>query len=273
VRILVKIGGRPLESVEGRRDFAASVAAARQAGHEILLVHGGGKQLDELGARLGIEERRHRGLRICDEETAELALMVLGGQMNRRLVLSLQRAGIQAIGLSGADGDAFQARPHQPEGQDLGYVGEVAQVNADLLCSLMASGLVPVLATVAPLEENSEGSDAEAFYNINADQAAGPIAAELACDTLLFLSDIPGVMRPDGKVLKKITPFTVVAMEAEGSISAGMLPKLRAACEAGMARGEMLVKIAAASGADSILAALEEGAGTWVYGHGKPGHG
>ncbi len=271
MRILVKIGGRPLESVAGRRDFAVSVAAARAAGHEIILVHGGGKQLDELSTRLGIVERRHRGLRICDAETAELALMVLGGQMNRRLVLSLQRAGISAIGLSGADGNAFHARPFQVEGEDLGFVGEVATVNADFLAGLLRSGLVPVLATVAPLEEDGDG--AEVFYNINADQAAAPIAAALNCDCLLFLSDIPGVKNAGGDVLARIDPFIAKEMEGAGVIAGGMLPKLEAAFEAGLARPDMLVKIAAASGENSICSAVEAAVGTQVLIQQEAGHG
>ena len=121
MRILVKIGGAQLEETEPRAQLCKAIAAARRQGHEIVVVHGGGNQIRQLGGELGLQDRYHEGLRITDARTADVVLMVLGGQVNRTLVAALQRAGVPASGICGADGSSFAARKLTKPGVDLGF--------------------------------------------------------------------------------------------------------------------------------------------------------
>lgn len=262
MRILVKVGGAPIEAEAGRCALAHSLASAARAGHEVVLVHGGGNQIRALGQRLGIADRYVDGLRVTDAETADLALMTLGGTVNRQLVASLQANGVRAAGLTGADGHTFVVRRYERAGQDLGYVGEVARVDSRLVDTLLAAGYVPVLATVAPLAAG-EDAPADRFYNVNADQAAGPLAAALGAEAVLFLSDVPGVKDAEGRTLATLTPSRCQALQRDGTIRGGMIPKVEAALHAVAAcRRDTLVKVAAAAGDDAILDALAPERGT-----------
>ena len=270
VRILVKVGGAQLEEAAGRATFAAAVREALGAGHEIVVVHGGGNQIRSLSARLGLEDRYHDGLRVTDAATAEVVLMVLGGSVNRRLVWSLERAGVRAVGLSGADGSTFQASRHRPGGRDLGYVGKVERVRPDLIEVLLGAGYVPVLATSAP---GADDAAARApFFNVNADMAAGPLSRALGAAVLLFLTDVPGVLGAGGDRLPSLTPAACARLAASGVIGGGMQPKIDAALAALHAHPAATVKIAPASGPHAILAALEPATGT-AFVTGEVAHG
>jgi acetylglutamate kinase len=259
-RLLVKVGGAAVEEPAGRARLAAAVAAARAAGHEVVLVHGGGNQIRALTRRLGLAERYHQGLRVTDAETADVALMVLGGLVNRTLVAALVAAGVPAVGLTGADGATFAARKHAP-GLDLGYVGEVASASASVVTLLLGAGIVPVLATVAPLAPG-EDAPADRFYNLNADTCAGPLAAAFGADALLFLSDVPGVLDAAGRRMPALSPRECADLRAAGVIAGGMIPKVEAALAALEAAPGIVVKIAHADAEDAILAALAPDAGT-----------
>lgn len=268
MRILVKIGGAELVEPAPRAGFARAVRRARDAGHELSVVHGGGEQIRALATRLGLAERRVGGLRVTDAATAEVVLAVLGGQVNRGLTAALGRAGVPAVGLSGADGALFDVRRHRPGGADLGYVGEVRCVDPALPLALLAAGYVPVVASVGPLGAGEPGPD-DHLYNVNADAAAAPLAAALEVDALLFLTDVPGVRDARGALLVTLDPAGLAALEAEGALTGGMLPKVAAARAAAAAAPHAIVKIAPASfpgaGADgAILAALEPHVGTRV---------
>ena len=267
MRVVVKIGGAQLEESRARRSLASSVAAARERGHELVLVHGGGNQIRELTRRLGIEDRYYEGLRITDADTAEAALCVLGGQVNRTLVRSLEDVGVRAVGLTGADGGTFQARPMTCGEVELGYVGEVARVRTRLLERLLAGGYVPVLATVAPRERSDEGGDpaeedSEPFYNVNADAVAGPLGRALGADAVLFLTDVAGVTDETGAIIDHMTPEDGEALTKVGVIQGGMVPKVRAALSALEANPRARVVIASAEGDGALLAALEGSVGT-----------
>ena len=258
MRILVKIGGAQLEQAGPRAQLCQSVAAARARGHE-LVVHGGGNQIRALGKALGIEDRYHEGLRITDARTAEVVLMVLGGQVNRTLVASLQRAGISAAGICGADGGTFTATKLEKPGVDLGYVGTIHTVRPELVLTLLEGGHVPVIATVAP---GAQAGDGEPFFNLNADHAAGPLCRALRCDALLFLTDVPGVLGADKKLLPVLTPGDCARLVQTGAATGGMLPKLDAALLALRDNPAALVKIAPAGDGDAVLRALQPDVGT-----------
>ncbi len=257
-RVLVKVGGASVEDAEARRVLAEAVAAARSDGLEVVLVHGGGPQIRRLAARLGLPERTHRGLRITDAETAEVATMVLSGSIGRRLVATLEAAGVRAVSLTGADGATFHARPHRPGGADLGYVGVPGEVRPELVERLLAWGAVPVLATVAP----AEGGAADGpFLNVNADAAVPPLARALGCADVLFLTDVDGVRDEAGLLRARLAVAEARALEAAGAVRGGMIPKLEAAVAVAGDGPERRVTIAPA-GPDAIRRALAGEVGT-----------
>jgi acetylglutamate kinase len=264
VRILVKIGGAQLEQHAPRAQLCQALAAARRAGHELIVVHGGGNQIRALGKALGLAERYHDGLRVTDAKTAEVVLMVLAGSVNRTLVAALQRAGLSAVGICGADGGTFTARPLVKPGVDLGFVGAVDAVRPRLVLELLAAGHVPVLATVAPgaVSPGIGADGSEPFFNLNADLAAGPLCRAFGCDALLFLTDVPGVLDGRKQRLASLTPAQSAQLVSTGVATGGMLPKLDAALLARRENPRALVKIAPADAPDAVLAALGAGTGT-----------
>jgi acetylglutamate kinase len=259
MRVLVKIGGAQLEAAGPRAELCAAIGAARRAGHELVVVHGGGNQIRQLGKALGLQDRYHDGLRITDAATAEVVLMVLGGQVNRTLVAALQRAGVGAVGLSGADGGTFTARQLVRPGVDLGFVGAVDRVEPQLVDCLLAAGYVPVIATVAP---GSDAAPGEPFFNLNADHAAGPLCRALRCEALLFLTDVPGVLDADKRLLPALTAADCDRLARTGVATGGMLPKLEAALLALHDNPQALIKIAPANQPDAVLSALRPQVGT-----------
>lgn len=261
MRILAKIGGAQLEEPARRALMARAVRRAVEAGHEVVVVHGGGNQIRELGKRLGIAERQHEGLRVTDAETADLVLMVLAGLVNKALVHDLCAAGVRAVGYAGADAESFHARKHQPAGVDIGYVGAIAKVDPTLTFALLEQGFTPTIATSAPLAAGEPGPS-DHSYNVNADLAAGPLAAALSCDALLFLTDVPGVLDASKARCASLSRARCAELKAAGVVSGGMIPKVDAALSALEALPRGLVKIAPADGDDCVLRALADDAGT-----------
>jgi acetylglutamate kinase len=243
--VTIKIGG-----VAGQH--AASLRwLAQSAPPTTVVVHGGGGEVAEWSRRHGLEPRTHDGLRVTDAETLDVVVAVLGGLINTRLVAALMGAGRSAVGLTGVDGGLLQLRRHDPV---LGEVGQVASVDPALLDALMRDGLLPVVASV--------GADpAGDLLNVNADEVAGAIAAERG-GLLLLCTDVPGVQR-DGQVLSHLDAAAAERMLEDGSASAGMRPKLRAALVA--ARAGCEVRIVDGRSAAALDAALQGGAaGTMV---------
>lgn len=260
MRLCIKVGGALVETSAGRSRLAAMLRRAVTRGEECILVHGGGKQIAEVATRLGLEERRHEGLRITDAATARVVTWVLAGEVNKGLVAELVKSGVAAIGLCGADLGFFAPR-RKTSSVDLGYVGTLTPDDVDgrVLEDLLRSLVVPVVATIGPAQDAGEG---EPFLNINADEAAGPIAAALRCDLLLLLSDIPGVLDKDGHCIETIDREAAAALIADGTIRAGMIPKIRAALDA-CANGVGSVRIAPLEGDTAIEDALA-GKGTLI---------
>jgi acetylglutamate kinase len=277
MRILVKIGGAQLEQPGPRRQLCTALRRAKDRGHELIVVHGGGNQIRTLGKALGIEERYHDGLRVTDARTAEVVLMVLGGLVNRTLVQALQRAGLSAVGLTGADGGTFTARRLVVPDVDLGFVGTVDRVDPRFVATLLRTGHVPVLATVAPAatDAGADAGDEAPFFNINADLGAGPLCRAFGCNVLLFLTDVPGVLGADAAVIPRLGHADCDRLVATGVARGGMLPKLEAARQAVRENPDALVKIAPATGPDAVLSALGADVGTTFsdHEHGAESHG
>ena len=262
MRILVKIGGAQLERPEPRARLCTAIASARSLGDEVVVVHGGGNQIRALTGALGVADRYHEGLRVTDAATAQAALMVLGGSVNRTLVHALQAAGVPAAGLTGADGGTFSAKPLRRDGVDLGFVGEVDQVDSALVDALLKAGFTPVIGTVAP----RAGAPAdEPLFNINADHAAGPLCRALRCEALLFLTDVAGVLDGDGQPMPLLTDADCERLVATGVASGGMLPKLDAARRGARENPSAIVKIAPADADDCVRSALRDGVGSRFF--------
>ena len=254
MRILVKIGGAHLNDAS---PIAQAVGAARAVGHQILLVHGGGDQLRDWSQQLGRDDQYVQGLRVTDRKTARLVTAVLGGEVNCEMVKTFCAQGIPAVGLTGADANLFSAEPRQsPRG--LGFVGEISSVRPELLETLLAADMTPLIASIAP----RIGASEEPFYNINADEVVGPLAQAIGAQAILFLTAVEGVKNADGQTIKTLDQDQARDLTEAGVIEGGMLPKTRAGFAALDACPDALVKIAPAMGPESILAALGEETGT-----------
>jgi acetylglutamate kinase len=225
--LVIKYGGAAIAQAALRATVLRDVVLLEHVGMKPLLVHGGGPEISSLMQRLGLEPRFIEGHRVTDAETVEIAQMVLVGKTNQDLVAELNRQGGRAIGLSGKDGSLFLARKRQAE-VDLGFVGEIEQVNPHLISALLADGFIPVIAPIA------SGSDG-ATYNLNADHVAGRLAAALKASKLILLTDVRGVLRsPDepASLISELDGPLARKLIAEEKIASGMIPKVNACLEA-----------------------------------------
>ena len=213
--VVLKIGG----SVAGDDDASLDLAASlHDSGRPLVVVHGGGPLVGEWATRLGLEVRFERGLRVTDEPTRDVALAVLTGLVNSTLVARLNAKGVPAVGLSGVDAGMLRA---EREEASLGFVGRVAMVDSSLVEELLDALRVPV---IAPAAIDTGG----AIVNVNADSAAGAIAASIAARLLAFVTDVPGVRGKDGKVIGQLDRDRAKALMDDGTIEGGMLPKVEA---------------------------------------------
>ncbi|HZP25969.1 MAG TPA: acetylglutamate kinase [Dehalococcoidia bacterium] len=255
--IIAKIGGSTLGSHDTTLD---DIAELRRQGRHPIVVHGGGATISDWLARHDVPTRFERGLRVTDAETLDVAVAVLAGLVNKQLVAALQQRGVDAIGLSGADARMLKARVLDPE---LGLVGEVTEVNTESLISLLERGLVPVIAPIA-LECGAEGPSGR-LLNVNADTAAGAIAAALEAGALVFLTDVPGILDGEGQLLPRVSAADHATLLEAGAVSGGMIPKVEACLAAAAAGARSLIVDGREPGA--LLAALsEQPAGTLVGG-------
>jgi acetylglutamate kinase len=257
MRIVVKFAGALLEkpSETPYKAMARQVAQLARRGHEILVVHGGGRTFTAMLSRLGIKSEFVGGLRVTDRETRDVALMILGGLLNKQLAAAVSAAGQPAIGLSAGDAACFLAKPlAQPAG--LGFVGEPTGVNLEFLESLWENGVVPVAASLG-LGPGNE------IYNINADQMAAAAAEFLGADRLIYLTDVPGVL--DGEdVLETLSCDEIPHMVSSNRVSGGMVLKLEA-CRRALNAGVSDVRIVGGEIPGSLLAAAAgQGPGTRV---------
>ena len=213
--VVLKVGGSVASELEAS---AAQVASLHEAGRPVIVIHGGGPLIGEWSGKLGLETRFVRGLRVTDEPTRDVALAVLAGVANTRLVAALLARGVGAVGLSGIDGGMLRA---EREDTELGLVGRVTLVDSSLLEELLDLGRVP---TVAPAALGPDGE----ILNVNGDSAAGAIAASVGARLLAFVTDVPGVRGKDGRVVPRLDRERAKTMVEDGTIEGGMLPKVEA---------------------------------------------
>jgi acetylglutamate kinase len=242
VKLVVKIGGAALDNKELVNKFAKTIPSLCLEEHKLVIVHGGGAALSRTLKQLGCETSFVNGLRVTDQQTRDVAMMVLAGQLNKQLVAAIGAAGQPAIGICGGDLRIFRAaRKRTP---DLGYVGEICSVDSQWIERLWSAGIVPVVSSLAL------GHDGE-YYNVNADAMASACAIACRADALVYLTDVPGVKDADGTVLRWLEVDSIEQMVAAATVSGGMLPKLEA-CTKALKKGVTRVRILPASQAEVL---------------------
>jgi len=226
MKVVVKVGGTLLETAEDRLRIVEQVARQARAGHQILLVHGGGKQLTQFLDRAGVASRFVDGFRVTTAETLDGVVKVFAGTVNHELLATFVRVGLPAVGLSGIDASCLVAEKLLgPNGQDWGFVGKVVGANPALWDALSVTGYVPVMACLAV------GKDGQ-IYNVNADQAAVACAVHWKAERLIFLTDVDGVRDAHGLTVTRLGGEEIPGLIATGAVTGGMLAKLSAVQEA-----------------------------------------
>jgi acetylglutamate kinase len=227
--IVVKFGGNAMTDAALKESFAYDVVLLKLVGMNPVVVHGGGPQIEQLLAKLGKKGEFIQGMRVTDRETMDVVEMVLGGQVNKEVVELINQAGGKAVGLTGQDGAFIRARKMflaSKDGDvDIGQVGEVDSIDPAVIAALEQAGFIPV---VAPLATGADGTT----YNINADLVAGKLAEILKAEKLVVMTNTPGVLDKEGKLLTGLTPKKIDDLVAKGVISGGMLPKIGSALDA-----------------------------------------
>ena len=233
--VVVKYGGNAMTDERLKKSFAHDVVLLKLIGIDVVVVHGGGPQIEQLLGKLGKKGTFVQGMRVTDEETMDVVEMVLGGQVNKDVVTLINQAGGKAVGLTGQDGAFIRAKKlllpddkHPDEMLDIGQVGEIASIDPTVIDSLEQGGFIPV---VAPIGVGESGES----YNINADLVAGKLAEVLKAEKLVVLTNTPGVLDKNGNLLTGLTPKRIDELVADGTLSGGMLPKISSALDA--ARG------------------------------------
>jgi acetylglutamate kinase len=233
--IVVKFGGNAMTDDVLKTSFARDVVLLKLVGMNPVVVHGGGPQIEQVLARLGKKGEFVQGMRVTDAETMDVVEMVLGGQVNKEVVELINQAGGKAVGLTGQDGAFIRARKMvlaaADAGErrvDLGQVGEIESMDPAVIFALEQGGFIPV---VAPIATGADGTT----YNINADLVAGKLAEVLRAEKLVVLTNTPGVLDRDGRLLTGLTPRRIDDLVARGVISGGMLPKIASVLDAARA--------------------------------------
>jgi acetylglutamate kinase len=223
--VVIKYGGNAMINEELKLAVIRDIILLSCVGIRVVLVHGGGPEIEGMLRALGQESRFVRGLRYTGEDTMEVVQMVLCGKVNKDITALIQQSGGRAMGLSGIDGGLFRARRLRPDGEDLGLVGEIETVDAALLLPLLDSAVIPVISPVAL----GTGEDASHSLNVNADTVAARIACALKAEKLVLMTDVQGIFRnvrdPDS-LIKVINRAEVAGLEEDGIVTKGMIPKV-----------------------------------------------
>ena len=258
--IVIKYGGNAMINDDLKHQVMEDIALLSYIGVRVVLVHGGGPEISGLMKRLGKEAEFIDGLRVTDQETVDIAQMVLAGKINKTLVNLLDRYGGNAIGLSGIDGHMIQA---EFKDERLGYVGNITMVNARPILDMLEKDYIPVIATLGCDEEGNT-------YNINGDTAAAYIAGALEAERLLMMTDVPGVLRDKDDIstlIPKISVEEAKKLREEGVIAGGMIPKVECCVEAIRSGVKNVVIMDGRIPHSSLMELLtDEGAGTMVTG-------
>ena len=233
--VVIKYGGHAMGDAKLAEQFANDVVLLKQAGINPVVVHGGGPQIAAMLERLGIKSQFKNGLRVTDAQTIEVVEMVLAGAINKQIVTALNAAGGAAVGLSGKDGNLLVAKKTRSRAKDptsnvekainLGFVGTPQKVNGHILDVMLASNIIPV---IAPIATSANGQT----LNVNADTAAGAIAAALNAERLLMLTDVDGVKDKKGKLIERLSKAQATRLIKNGTAQGGMIPKLETAIDA-----------------------------------------
>ncbi|MGC9456752.1 MAG: acetylglutamate kinase [Halothiobacillaceae bacterium] len=268
--VVIKFGGNAMVDEALQDAFARDIVLLKQVGVNPVVVHGGGPQINNLLERIGKRGEFVQGMRVTDRETMDVVQMVLGGLVNKDIVALINRHGGRAVGLTGRDAGLVRARKltithktpemDEPEIIDLGHVGEVASIDPGIVQILDASDVIPVIAPIGV------GEDGEA-YNINADVVASKVAQVLGAEKLLLLTNIPGVLDKEGKLLTGLSAKDVDALIEDGTIYGGMLPKINFALDA-VRGGVKTVQIIDGRVPHAVLLELltDKGVGTLIRG-------
>jgi acetylglutamate kinase len=266
--VVVKYGGHAMGDRAAAEDFAEDIVLLELAGVKPIVVHGGGPQIGKMLDKLGIRSEFQAGLRVTDAATVEIVEMVLAGSINKQIVSWISAEGGKAIGLCGKDGNMVVAekvrRTVKDPGSliekeiDLGFVGDPKHVNREILDSVLGAELIPVLAPVASGEDG-------ATYNVNADTFAGAIAGAMKAKRLLLLTDVPGVLDKDRKLIPELTVDDCRRLIADGTVTGGMIPKIET-CIYALERGVEAVVILDGKVPHAVLLELltDHGAGTMI---------
>lgn len=269
---VVKLSGKATEDQSNLASLAEELALLHQVGIRLCVVHGGGKQLSDLASQMGVEQTIINGRRVTDDATLEMAKMVFAGKINTDILAALRHRGVEAVGLSGVDGNIVHAERRPPKeilnretGErarvDFGHVGDVVKINARLLCVLLDHGYLPVISSL--------GADAEGtIFNINADTIASEIAVQLEAEKLILLSDVDGIYLRAGEPETKLSRLTVAEAErlvSDGVATGGMIPKLQSITGL-LRRGVRSAHIINGSRRNALLSEVftDEGTGTMI---------
>jgi len=256
--VVIKYGGNAMVDEQLKAAVMKDIVLLTLVGIHVVLVHGGGPEIDEMLQKNGKQSRYINGLRYTDAETMEIVQMVLAGKVNKQLVQLLQNSGGNAVGACGLDAGLLVAQKLQTE-PDLGLVGEIVRVNTTLITDALRVGYIPVVATIAGGEDNE-------VYNINADTAAARLAAELGAEKLILMTDTPGLLRDkndESTLIHEVNISEVPALKNQGIISGGMIPKIDC-CVEGIRRGIKRANIIDGRIPHAILIEMfsDEGVGT-----------
>lgn len=262
--VVVKYGGNAMLNEDLKKAVMEDIVLLNTIGVHVVLVHGGGPEINAMLERVGKESKFINGLRYTDAETMEIVQMVLTGKLNKDIVGILLQEGGKAVGLSGVDSGLLRAKKIDKDGADLGFVGEVTEVNPEIVQSLLDQGFIPVISTVALGEQGDESR-----YNINADTAAAKIAVALKAEKFVQLTNVPGVLRKvedPSSLIKRIDRVAIPSMMATGIISSGMIPKIEC-CLTALNGGVPRTHIIDGRVPHSLLIEMfsDRGIGTMIY--------
>ncbi len=269
---VVKLSGKATEDASNLASLAEELALIHQVGIRLCVVHGGGKQLTDLASLMGVEQTIINGRRVTDDATLEMAKMIFAGKINTDILAALRHRGVEAVGLSGVDGNIVHAERRPPgevlnratgerERVDFGHVGDVVEINARLLCVLLDQSYLPVVSSL--------GADQKGMvFNINADTIAAEIAVQLEAEKLILLSDVDGIyLRPDDPrtKLSRLTIDEAEALVRDGAATGGMIPKLQSITGL-IRRGVRSAHIINGTARNALLAEVftNEGTGTMI---------
>ena len=266
--IVVKYGGNAMTDELLKGGFARDVVLLKLVGINLVVVHGGGPQIEDLLSRVGKKCEFIQGMRVTDAETMDIVEMVLAGKVNKEIVELINHAGGKAVGLTGQDGGLIRARKlilsggsDAPGDLDIGQVGEIESVDPQVIESLLASGFIPV---IAPIGSGAHGET----YNINADLVAGKLAEILKAEKLVLMTNTPGVLDKQGNLITGLTAREIDQLFEDGTLSGGMLPKISSALDAARS-GVQSVHIIDGRVPNSLLLEIltNEGVGTMIRSH------